>query len=97
MRNLTRRLHSLLHLSPHRRMDLTRDHLITIAAQLDSTQPEEFDCNETYRLMDQFAEAVWRGEEREPWIPLIRAHLARCQDCRAEFEALMEILETSQS
>lgn len=95
MRSLIQRIRSLLRLPSASPMDLSASETATLTAQIASTQQVEFDCEETYRLLDQFAEAVWRGEQTEPWIPMIRAHLERCQDCQAEFEALLEILETS--
>lgn len=95
MRSLIQRIRSLLRLPSQSRTDLSAGELATMTAQIASTKQVEFDCDETYRLLDQFAEAVRRGELTEPWIPLIQAHLDRCQDCQAEFEALLEILETT--
>lgn len=95
MKNLLRRILSTLGLRNRMPLSLANSEMAALASQIASTQQVEFDCEDTYRLLDQFAEAVWRGEQTEPWIPLIRAHLERCQDCRAEFEALLEILETS--
>lgn len=95
MRRLLRRVRSLLGMHPKKKVDLSRPELAALASQIAATQQVEFDCEDTYRLLDQFAEAVHRGEETEPWIPMIRAHLARCQDCQAEFGALLEILQTS--
>jgi len=71
--------------------------LAVLGRQIVSTQEVEFDCNDVYRLLDQFAEAVLQGENVEPWMPLIRAHLERCPDCRAEFEALMRTLRTAKA
>jgi hypothetical protein len=64
-----------------------------LARDLESTEAVELDCGEVFRLMDQFAEAVRRGEDVADWLPLVRAHLDRCADCRQEFEALMRVLE----
>ncbi|MGH2606393.1 MAG: hypothetical protein ACRDG5_07350 [Anaerolineales bacterium] len=67
-----------------------------LGREIASTQEVEYDCSDVYRLLDQFAEAVLRGEEVSPWMPLIRAHLERCPDCRDEFEALMRILRKAE-
>jgi hypothetical protein len=64
-----------------------------MAHELASTQEVEFDCEQVYQLLDQFAEAVLRGQDGAPWVPLIRAHLERCSDCRQEFEALLRVLQ----
>ena len=63
--------------------------------ELDATQDVEFDCSQVYQLLDQYAEAVQRGEDGAAWIPLIQAHLERCTDCRQEFEALLGALRAS--
>jgi len=68
-----------------------------LSRQMAATQEVEYDCQDVYRLLDQFAEAVLRGEDTAPWMPLIRAHLELCPDCRAEFEALMRALQAQLS
>lgn len=93
--DLIRRIRSLLGGRSNGPGSLSPSDAAVLASRIASTQQVEFDCEETHRLLDQFAEAVWRGEQTQPWIPLIRDHLERCQDCRAEFEALLEILKTS--
>jgi hypothetical protein len=71
--------------------------LAVMGRAISSTQEAEYDCNDVYRLLDQFAEAVQRGDDTAPWMPLIRAHLERCPDCRAEFEALMQALRPAET
>lgn len=66
-----------------------------LGRQMAMTEDVEYDCRDVYRLLDPFAEAVLRGEDVAPWMPLIRAHLERCPDCRAEFDALMRTLQTA--
>jgi hypothetical protein len=67
--------------------------LAVLGREIASAQEVEYDCSDVYKLLDQFAEAVLRGEDIAPWMPLIRAHLERCPDCRAEFEALLLTLQ----
>ena len=71
--------------------------LAVLGRQIATTQEVEYPCDDVYRLLDQFAEAVSRGDDTAPWMPLIRAHLDRCPDCRAEFEALMQALRSPES
>jgi ribosomal protein L37AE/L43A len=52
--------------------------LVNVARQLASTQANEYDCR----------------QDGTPWMERIHDHLARCPDCRAEFEALLHILTT---
>ena len=71
--------------------------LAGLGPQIAMTETVEYDCGDVYRLLDQFAEAVLRGEDTAPWMPLISSHLERCPDCRAEFEALMRTLRTAEA
>lgn len=82
-------------LSGDRRVSLalSPSSLAVVGREIASTQDVEYDCNDVYRLLDQFAEAVLRGEATAPWMPLIHAHLERCPDCRAEYDALMRALQ----
>jgi hypothetical protein len=66
-----------------------------IGRELESTQEIEFDCEQVYQLIDRFAEAVRQGQNGASWMPLIRAHLEKCPDCRTEFEALLAVLQAT--
>lgn len=66
-----------------------------LARQLEATEELEFDCDQVHQLMDQFAEAVQRGEKAADWVPLIRDHLDKCTDCLQEFEALLRVLQAT--
>lgn len=57
------------------------------------TRADEYACDQVHELMDQFAEAVMRGEDAAKLMPLVQHHLDMCPDCREEFEALMQILQ----
>lgn len=78
-------------------MDMTPENagqlLAKLAAQLKRTQPQELDCDECFELLDEYAEAVQRGEDGDDLMKAVRAHLERCQDCGEEFEALAQALE----
>ncbi len=66
-----------------------------VAQQIEMTQAVEYSCDEVHRLLDQFVEAVLRGEDAAHLMPLVQSHLEMCPDCREEFEALMRILRAS--
>jgi len=57
------------------------------------TEEHEISCDEVYAVLDQFAEAVLRGENVLVFMPLVRQHLDMCPDCRAEYEALLNMLQ----
>ena len=62
---------------------------------IERTRDDEYSCDQVHELMDQFAEAVARGQDAAQLMPLIRHHLDMCPDCREEFEALMRILQAA--
>ncbi len=66
-----------------------------LAAQLDATREDEYSCDDVLVLLDQFTEAVMRGDDVTRLMPLVHRHLEMCPDCREEFEALLRILKTS--
>ena len=60
---------------------------------IEQTQDVEYSCDEVYQLLDQYTEAVERGEDTAQIMPLVKHHLDMCPDCREEFEALLSVLE----
>lgn len=63
---------------------------------LADTKERELTCDEVHALLDQFAEAVQRGEDAARLMPLIQEHLDMCPDCREEYEALLQMMSVSQ-
>lgn len=59
------------------------------------TEEHEISCDEVYAVLDQFAEAVLRGENVLLLMPLVRQHLDMCPDCREEYETLLRMLQLS--
>jgi predicted anti-sigma-YlaC factor YlaD len=57
-----------------------------------STRPDEIGCEEWFRQMDRFVELKLAGKNPAEAMPLVQDHLERCNDCRAEFEALLAAL-----
>jgi len=57
------------------------------------TEEREIACDEVYAVLDEFVEAVQRGENPLIFMPLVRQHLDMCPDCREEYEALLSMLQ----
>jgi len=57
------------------------------------TEEHEISCDDVFAVLDEFAEAVRRGENVLLLIPLVRQHLDMCPDCREEYEALLRMLQ----
>jgi hypothetical protein len=64
-----------------------------MGAMLEHTQEVECSCDDVYRLMDEYAEAVRSGRDVRYLLPLVHHHLEMCGDCRQELEALLKALE----
>ena len=62
---------------------------------LAATQEREISCDEVYAVLDEFVEAVMRGENVLVFMPLVRQHLDVCPDCREEYESLLRMLQPS--
>ncbi len=56
----------------------------------------ELDCENVFRVLDQFAEIEVRKEDAARIFPLVREHINECHDCCDEYTALMEVLERAQ-
>jgi hypothetical protein len=61
------------------------------------TQEIEYSCNDTFRLLDEFTEAVVQGKDVARLMPLVQQHLDLCPDCREEFEALLRVVRAAQT
>ena len=60
---------------------------------VERTRDDEYSCDQVHELLDQFAEAIARGEDVAKLMPLVQHHLDMCPDCREEFEALLRIVQ----
>lgn len=76
-------------------MRIPIEKLKTMVRGVARTQAIEYSCDDTYRLLDEFTEAVAQGKDAAKWIPLVQQHLEMCPDCREEFEALLRIVQAT--
>lgn len=73
------------------------DELIeSLIRSLEHTHDEECTCEDVYAVVDEFAEAEFRGEDAARLMPLIKQHMELCHNCCEEYEALLDVLEKSQ-
>jgi hypothetical protein len=59
---------------------------------LQLTREQEYTCLETFAVIDQYVEIVIQQQDSTGWTPFVEHHIELCEECRAEFEALMRIL-----
>ncbi len=74
-------------------MKIPIDKLKAMVRGVARTREIEYSCDDTYRLLDEFAEAVVQGKDAAKMMPLVQQHLEMCPDCREEFEALLRVLK----
>lgn len=62
--------------------------------QVEATEEGQYTCEETFALLDEYAELVVSNEDAAALMPLVEAHLRVCPECGPRFEALRTILLT---
>jgi hypothetical protein len=72
---------------------LQPDQLAGIVQMIAATRPDELSCDERFEQLDRFAELHLAGNNPAEALPLVQEHLARCGDCREEFELLLAALQ----
>jgi hypothetical protein len=77
-------------------MQIPIDKLKNMVRGVARTQAVEYSCEDVYRLLDEFTEAVVQGKEVAALMPLVQQHLDLCPDCREEFEALLRVVRATQ-
>lgn len=59
---------------------------------LEMTEEKELACGEVFEVIDQYAEALIRGDNVQDLEPLVHHHLQMCHECQQEFEMLLEMM-----
>lgn len=62
---------------------------------VDATADIEIACEEAYRLLDEYADMMLRGEDPGALLPQVKHHLDLCMDCREEFDMLLSVLRAT--
>jgi hypothetical protein len=70
--------------------DLRTKALLESLARVDK---QTVSCDEVLVVLDQFTEAISRGENVLLLMPLIRQHLDVCPACREKYETLLQKLQ----
>lgn len=81
--------------TPNRILDETT--LTRLMRQVAQTEEGQYSCEETFALLDEYAEMVVSGAEAATLMPLVEAHLRVCPECGPRFQALRLILETEET
>ena len=77
--------------------DLSDELVTRIMHRLVVADVTKISCDEVFALVDEYAEANQRGEDVTSLKPLIRHHLDMCRECDEEYQALLRVLDGSNS
>jgi predicted anti-sigma-YlaC factor YlaD len=58
-------------------------------------RPDEIACDECFERLNRYVDLTQAGIAANEAMPMVQDHLDRCDDCRQEFEALLEALSAS--
>ncbi len=78
-------------------MQLSKNNMKSLLESVSKTEEVELPCDGVFDLIDEYAEAVARGEDTSELMPMVQQHLQICRDCLEEYEALLRILEAEKS
>lgn len=73
--------------------ELSEPLLIQLLRMLEKTREDELSCDDVFALVDEYVEAVQRGEDVARLKPLVLQHLEMCRECEEEYQALLRVLE----
>ena len=73
-------------------MALEMDKIKRMVRNVVTARPDEIGCDTCFDELDRFVEMTLAGKDAAQAMPLVADHLARCRDCRQEFEALLSVL-----
>lgn len=76
-------------------VSLRPEELVAMVRMLSTTHPDEIGCDECFGQLDRFAEMKLTGMGAAEAMPLVQDHLDRCNDCREEFEMLLQALQAN--
>lgn len=65
--------------------------IVKMLQALVMAEENEISCDDVFAVLDEFAEAVRRGENVLLLMPLVRQHLDICPNCWEEYETLLRM------
>ncbi len=73
-------------------MELTLDKLKGLIKSAQMATDDEIGCDDCFEELHEFAEMELAGKSPHEAKPLVKDHLQKCGNCRAEYQALLEAL-----
>jgi len=75
-------------------MDLTNEQIKGLVTALELTREDEISCGDCLASVAEFAEYELSGKPMPKALEAVRFHLHKCKECRDEYQALLELLNT---
>ena len=75
-------------------MALSDDQIRFLTDALNGTRERELDCDEFLVHLAAWSERVLNGEQLSSANDVVQHHLEICHECKEEFDALLEVLES---
>ena len=75
-------------------MALSKDEIAQLLKLLGQTEDHELNCEECLALVAEFAESQLSGKSVPASLHAVEQHLAVCGECREEYEALRQTLDS---
>ena len=72
---------------------VTADNIHRLARLLELTGVDQYSCEETFELLDEYVDLVDNRAEAEALMPVVKQHLDRCPHCSHMFESLLRTLQ----
>jgi hypothetical protein len=72
---------------------VTADNIQRLARLLELTGVDQYSCEETFELLDEYVDLVDNKVEAEALMPVVKQHLDKCPHCSHLFESLLRTLQ----
>ncbi len=95
MKNLISRLFGRNKRTPAHAMGMPPEMLKGLITSLEKTKPIELDCEDIFARLDEYVDAVLRGDDINTMMPDMKHHLEMCRDCFQEYEILVSAIEAA--
>ena len=76
-------------------MMVDENKVMSLMQLVEHTEENEYSCEETFYLLDEYVDLVVGAQGAEALMPLVKNHLDHCQDCGERYEILLDILQNS--
>lgn len=74
---------------------LNENILKALMQQVEQTNEGMYTCDETFDLLDEYAELINSDQDAAQLMPLVKAHLDKCPGCEKRFDILLDIIGAS--